>query len=155
VKRISIFDLPDELRSLVGECEVTGNRVAFERNSIPVAMLVSYDEWLALRETVAIVNDQRLIASWRKSEAEIARGAVVEVTGLERVRVTKSMSIPENAWALLRRIDDDPIAGAPLFEPLKGVWSARDGALRVVYRIDVEARAVYVMIIGEELTVDG
>lgn len=149
MKRIDIFDLSDDLRTLVGECEVTGNRVAFERNGRAVAMLVSYDEWLALRETIAIVNDQRLIAAWRKAEAEIARGAVVEVTGLERVRVTKSTSIPENAYALLRRIDDDPIAGAPLFEPLKGIWSARDGAMRIVYRIDAQARAVYVMMIGE------
>jgi mRNA-degrading endonuclease RelE of RelBE toxin-antitoxin system/PHD/YefM family antitoxin component YafN of YafNO toxin-antitoxin module len=148
VKRIDILDLPDELRSVVGECEVTGNRVAFERNGRAVAMLVSYDEWLALRETIAIVNDQRLIAAWRKSEAEIARGAIVNVAGLERVRVTKSVSIPEEAYALLRRIDDDPIAGAPLFDPLKGIWSAREGALRVVYRIDAEARAVYVMMIG-------
>jgi mRNA-degrading endonuclease RelE of RelBE toxin-antitoxin system len=148
VKRIDILDLPDATRTLVGECEVTGNRTAFERGGRPVAMLVSYDEWLALRETIAIVNDQRLIAAWRKSEAEIGRGAIVPAFGLERIRAAKSVTVPEEARELLRHIDDDPIAGAPLFDPLKGLWSARDGALRIVYRIDAEARVVLVMIIG-------
>jgi mRNA-degrading endonuclease RelE of RelBE toxin-antitoxin system/PHD/YefM family antitoxin component YafN of YafNO toxin-antitoxin module len=148
VKRIDLLDLPEALRTLVGECEVTGNRTAFERNGRPVAMLVSYDEWLALRETIAIVNDQRLIAAWRKSEAEIARGAIVTPFELQRVRVAKSVNVPEGVEELLHRIDDDPIAGAPLFDPLKGLWSAREGELRVVYRIDAEARVVLVMIIG-------
>ena len=149
MKRIDLLDLPEETRTLVGECEVTGNRTAFERGGRPVAMLVSYDEWLALRETIAIVNDQRLIAAWRKSEAEVARGAIVPVFELERVRVAKSVTVPDEARDVLHRIDDDPIAGAPLFDPLKGLWSARDGSLRVVYRIDAEARQVLVMIIGQ------
>jgi mRNA-degrading endonuclease RelE of RelBE toxin-antitoxin system len=59
------------------------------------------------------------------------------------------VTVPEEARELLRRIDDDPIAGAPLFDPLKGLWSARDGALRIVYRIDAEARLILVMIIGQ------
>lgn len=46
----------------------------------------------------------------------------------------------------LRTIDDDPIIGAPLFEPLKGLWSYRPGNLRIVYRIVTEGR--FVMILG-------
>ena len=76
----------------------TGNRTASARGGRPVAMLVSYDEWLALRETIAIVNDQRLIAAWRKSEAEIARGGVVEAFDLPRVRVAKSVNVPDDAY---------------------------------------------------------
>lgn len=45
----------------------------------------------------------------------------------------------------LERIDDDPIVGAPLFEPLKGLWSHRAGALRIVYRIVTEGRFVVVL----------
>jgi len=148
VKGIDILDLPEAMRKLVGECEVTGNRTAFERGGRPVAMLVSYDEWLALRETIAIVNDQRLIAVWRKSEAEIGRGAIVPVFDLPRVRVTKSVSVPDEARALLQRIDDDPIAGAPLFEPLRGIWTFRVDHLRILYRIVAEARYVFIMSIG-------
>jgi mRNA-degrading endonuclease RelE of RelBE toxin-antitoxin system len=47
--------------------------------------------------------------------------------------------------AALQRIDDDPIAGAPLFEPLKGLWSYRAGSLRIVYRVVAEGRFVAIL----------
>jgi mRNA-degrading endonuclease RelE of RelBE toxin-antitoxin system len=48
----------------------------------------------------------------------------------------------------LRTIDDDPIAGAPLFDPLAGLWSYRSGALRIIYRIMAEARFVVILSIS-------
>lgn len=45
----------------------------------------------------------------------------------------------------LETIDEDPIIGAPLFEPLKGLWSYRAGHLRVLYRIMPEARFVVIL----------
>ena len=54
----------------------------------------------------------------------------------------------ETALAALKRIDDDPIAGAPLFEPLKGLWSYRTGDLRIVYRVVAEGRYVAILSIG-------
>ncbi|MGZ8710045.1 MAG: hypothetical protein ACXW28_07460, partial [Thermoanaerobaculia bacterium] len=47
--------------------------------------------------------------------------------------------------AALRRIELDPIAGAPLFEPLKGLWSFRTEELRIVYKIVAEARIVVIL----------
>ena len=54
----------------------------------------------------------------------------------------------EAATAALEKIDEDPIAGAPLFEPLRGLWSYRTGHLRIVYRIMPEARFVVVLSIA-------
>ncbi len=54
----------------------------------------------------------------------------------------------EAARHALRMIDDDPIAGAPLFDPLDGLWSYRTGALRIVYRIMSEARFVVILSIS-------
>ena len=54
----------------------------------------------------------------------------------------------EAATAALQKIDEDPIAGAPLFEPLRGLWSFRTGHLRIVYRIMPEARFVVVLSIA-------
>jgi mRNA-degrading endonuclease RelE of RelBE toxin-antitoxin system len=51
----------------------------------------------------------------------------------------------ELALAALQRLDEDPIAGAPLFEPLRGLWSYRAGHLRIVYRIMPEARFVVIL----------
>ena len=48
----------------------------------------------------------------------------------------------------LEAIDEDPIAGAPLFEPLRGLWSYRTEHLRIVYRIAAEARFVVIVSIG-------
>ena len=45
----------------------------------------------------------------------------------------------------LELIDEDPIAGAPLLDPLRGYWSYRVDAVRIVYRIMAEARFVVVL----------
>jgi mRNA-degrading endonuclease RelE of RelBE toxin-antitoxin system len=50
--------------------------------------------------------------------------------------------------AALEVIDEDPIIGAPLFEPLRGLWSHRAGHLRIVYRLVAEARLIVVLSIG-------
>ena len=82
-KRIDILDLPPEVRELVGECELTGRRTLFLRNGRPVVALVSHDEWLALKETIDIANDEALRAQIAQAEAEAQRGAVMEVEDLE------------------------------------------------------------------------
>lgn len=55
----------------------------------------------------------------------------------------------ETIRGVLQRIDDDPIVGAPLFEPLKGFWSFRAGDLRVVYRVVAEGRFVAILSISK------
>ena len=49
----------------------------------------------------------------------------------------------------LMAIDEDPIIGAPLFAPLRGLWSCRIDAVRIVYRIVAEARFVVILAIGK------
>jgi mRNA-degrading endonuclease RelE of RelBE toxin-antitoxin system len=58
----------------------------------------------------------------------------------------------ETVKTALQRIDDDPIAGAPLFEPLKGLWSYRAGDVRIVYRVVAEGRFVAILNIGKATT---
>ena len=62
----------------------------------------------------------------------------------------RALSLDERASALaaLELIDEDPIVGAPLFEPLRGYWSHRVGHLRIVYRVMPEARFIVVLSIG-------
>jgi len=45
----------------------------------------------------------------------------------------------------LETIDDDPIIGAPLFDPLRGYWSFSIDGLRILYRIVAEARFVVIL----------
>lgn len=155
MKHLELIDLPDDVRDLVAECETSGKRTAFDRNGRTVAVLVSWDEYLALRETIDVSNDPQLVATLRRSEAEAERGAIEQpFDDLERIRVPKSLAqraagggAPlHDAFA---RIDDDPISGAPLFEPLRGLWSHREEAFRIVYRIVAEARYVLILAVME------
>ena len=75
----------------------------------------------------------------------------------DRLRIAENVEADVRALtgderALLRgaleAIDDDPLVGAPLFAPLRGLWSHRVGALRIVYRIVAEARFIVVLAVG-------
>ena len=146
MRTIDILDLSDDARDLVRESEVRGARTLLQRNGRPVAMLVSYDEYLALRETVDIANDPDLAAAINAaSEEEPQRHS-------ERIWLAPSVdqvNLAEHERALLddalQKIDDDPIAGAPLFEPLKGLWVYRAEHLRVLYRVAPEIGGVVVL----------
>jgi len=50
-----------------------------------------------------------------------------------------------NARKALARIEEDPISGVPLADPVKGYWSAREGAIRVVYRLMPQTGVVVVL----------
>jgi len=160
-KRLEILDLPNDVRAIVGECELTGRRTHFTRGGKPVVTLVSHDEYVALRETVELANDPALRGQLDAGEEEVRRGAMLlaeELTGArsgeDRLRIAESV---ERTWQLLTdddrsaaatmlaAIDDDPIIGAPLFEPLRGFWSLRNGALRIIYKIVAEARFVVIL----------
>ncbi len=65
------------MRQLVAECEVSGKRALFERDGRAVAILVSYDEYIALRETIDIANDAELRQQIEKAEEEIGRGVMM------------------------------------------------------------------------------
>ena len=139
MKRIDVLDLPEDSRDLIRECEAKGERTIFERNGRPVAVLVSHDEYTALRETIEIANDSLLFARIAEADQE-----EVEQRGrYERLRFAKSAAPIYDA--ALRKIELDPICGAPLFEPLKGLWSYRTEELRIIYKIVAEARMVVVL----------
>jgi len=70
------------VRELVGECELTGRRTTFTRNGRPVVVLVSHDEYLALRETIEVASDAALRAQLDQADAQAQRGAVMEVDDL-------------------------------------------------------------------------
>lgn len=139
MKRLDVLDLPEESRDLIRECEARGTQTVFERNGRPAAILISYDEYQALRETIEIANDALLFARIAQADED----EVEERGRYERLRFAKS--VDPLFHASLRTIELDPLAGAPLFEPLKGLWVYRADDLRVVYKIVAEARMVVVL----------
>lgn len=82
MNRIDLLDLPEDARELVRECEARGQQTVFERGGRPVAMLVSYDEYLALRETIELMNAPLLYAKIESADEEIRRGKMMLVEDL-------------------------------------------------------------------------
>ena len=82
MNRIDLLDLPEQARDLVRECEARGERTVFERNGRAVAVLVSYDEYLALRETIDLVNSPLQYARIETADDEVRRGKMLLVEDL-------------------------------------------------------------------------
>ena len=76
-KRLELLELSPDVRQLVAECEVSGKRTRFERDGKPVAILVSFDEYLALRETIDIGNNAELRKQIDSAEEELKRNALM------------------------------------------------------------------------------
>jgi mRNA-degrading endonuclease RelE of RelBE toxin-antitoxin system len=59
----------------------------------------------------------------------------------------KALTVEEKAAVrrTLEVIDEDPIIGAPLFDPLRGYWSFLVDGLRILYRIVADARFVVIL----------
>ena len=81
-KLLEILDLPEDVRRLAGECELTGKRTFFARNGRAVAVLLSHDEYLALRETLEISRNAESRAVIDAAEAMIKRGQMLTVEDL-------------------------------------------------------------------------
>ncbi len=65
------------MREIVSACELTGKRTLFQRNGRGVVVLVSYDEYLALRETIAVAADAVLRQRIDEADEQVRRGAVL------------------------------------------------------------------------------
>jgi PHD/YefM family antitoxin component YafN of YafNO toxin-antitoxin module len=76
-RTIDAAELSDDLRQLVRESEVTGKRTVFARDGRPVAMLLSHDEYLAMRETIDLSADPELMRDLELAEEEAQRGALL------------------------------------------------------------------------------
>jgi mRNA-degrading endonuclease RelE of RelBE toxin-antitoxin system/PHD/YefM family antitoxin component YafN of YafNO toxin-antitoxin module len=160
-RRLDIYDCDETVRDLVRRCEVSGERTTFERDGRPVAVLLSFDELTALRETLALAHDAQARARLDAAEDEVKADKVALWDDLfdgrrDRIRIAESAAASVRdagedervrVREALEAIDDDPISGAPLFEPLRGLWTLRRGALRVVYRFVAEGRVLVVLAI--------
>lgn len=61
---------------------MSGGRTLFQRGDRLVAVLVSWDEYLALRETIDVSNDPALRDATGAADAEASRGDVILVEEL-------------------------------------------------------------------------
>ena len=152
---IDIADVEEPLRSALLECEVTGNRTLIRRGDRPIAVLTSWDEYLALSDTAALMAEEDRIGRIREAERELETGRVLADERLAgtMVAIARSSGWEElspndgrAAVAIAKSLLEDPIAGAPLFPPFRGLWSVRRDDLRLVYRVAREARGIGIVL---------
>lgn len=82
MKKLDLLDVPEEARELIRDCELQGTKTLFTRGDREVAVLVSWDEYLALRETLAITNDPLFFAKLETAEEEVRKGKMLLVEDL-------------------------------------------------------------------------
>ena len=74
---MTVTDAKARLSELVALVEQTQEHIDITRNGEPAAVLVSHAELEALRETIAILSDTRLVEDIRQAEADVAAGNTV------------------------------------------------------------------------------
>lgn len=72
-----VLDLEPPLSTMVNECELTGKRAVFVRNRRPVAVLISSDEYVALRETTELSADPAAAEAIAAADEDIRRGSIL------------------------------------------------------------------------------
>ncbi|HEY0590594.1 MAG TPA: hypothetical protein VGF40_02410 [Thermoanaerobaculia bacterium] len=70
---VDLLEQSDAVRAAVRVTEVTGVRTVFTREARSVAILLSWDEYVALAETVRLAGDAGRLERIRKADEEIAR----------------------------------------------------------------------------------
>jgi len=78
----TVTDAKARLSELVAAVAKTQDHVDITRNGEPAAVLMSYTELAALRETIAILSDPAAVAEIQQAKADIAAGSTVSVEDL-------------------------------------------------------------------------
>ena len=79
---MTVTDAKARLSELVAMVERTQEHVDITRNGEPAAVLLSHAELEAMRETIAVLSDARLVEDIRQGEADIAAGHTVNAEDL-------------------------------------------------------------------------
>ena len=75
----SLTDVRGNLSEVIDEVARTGGEVVITKHGKPVAVLLAYDEYESLIETVNILSDDETMVAIAESEADFAAGSFSRV----------------------------------------------------------------------------
>lgn len=75
-----------ELTQLLDDLMKRHDHIVITRNGLPAAIMMSAEEYEALQETVEVLQDADLMASLRRSEADVKAGRVSNWRDVKRSR---------------------------------------------------------------------
>ena len=73
MKTLSLSEAKMKLSSLVDAVQSTDEEIMITKNGAPAAMLISADEFVSLKETIAIRSDAELMREIKKGLKELKR----------------------------------------------------------------------------------
>lgn len=79
---VNVTEAKTRLSELVAAVATTQDHVEITRNGQQAAVLVSYEELAALRETIAVLSDARAVAEIAEADADIVAGDTIDVEDL-------------------------------------------------------------------------
>ncbi len=85
----TVTEAKARLSELVAAVANTQDHIDITRNGEPVAVLMSYTELAALRETIAILSDLAAVADIQQAKADIAAGSTVAVEELRTAMLVR------------------------------------------------------------------
>jgi prevent-host-death family protein len=86
---MTVTDAKARLSELVYAVATTHDRVEITRNGEPAAVLISYDEFDSMRETIALLSDPGARADIRESEADIKAGRLTDAEDLRAAMLAR------------------------------------------------------------------
>ncbi len=79
---MTVTDAKARLSELVAAVTNTHDHVEITRNGEPAAVLISYAEMAALRETIAVLSDPQAVDDIRQAEEDLRAGRTVNAEEL-------------------------------------------------------------------------
>ena len=76
---IPLTEARSRLSEIVDEVESTGSTIEISRHGRPVAVVMSYEEYESLLETLNILADEATMDAIAEAERDIASGDLVEL----------------------------------------------------------------------------
>ena len=171
-EQMSLADVKNRLSEVVERLEREHGRVVITKHGHPAAVVISVEDLESLEETLDVMGSEALLSDIREALAELA-SAEAPVLSKDRSAAPDPRPVSEPgyaiAWtasarrALARLPEKVAVAvveflygslaasphrvGKPLKLGLEGLYSARRGDYRVIYRIDDDHRRVDVVAI--------
>jgi prevent-host-death family protein len=81
---LSVTEAKKSFCELVREADKTFDRVIITRGGHPVAVLLAYDDYAGMEETIEIMSDPELVKAIREGEEDIRAGRTISLEDFER-----------------------------------------------------------------------
>ena len=93
---LTVTEAKKSFCELVRETDATFDRVIITRDGHPAAVLLAYEDYEGLQETIEIMSDPKLVEAIREGEEDIRAGRTVSLDELDKelARDTRTAAQP-------------------------------------------------------------